>query len=59
MKQHDILLNTKQGLEWVCELFCDDLQDAIRNAIQAVGGGKYVGHRSYQVQNGAWVEVAA
>jgi uncharacterized membrane protein len=59
MKQHDILVNTKAGLEWVCGIFTDTVEDAIKCAIQqSKRGAKYVGHKSYSVINGAWVECA-
>jgi hypothetical protein len=57
MKMHDILLNTKRGLEWICEIYADDINEAIAAAIQLEGKAEYVGHKSYRIESGAWVEV--
>lgn len=57
MNQFDILVSVKGNLEWVCEIFADDLNSAITNAIQEVGKAEYVGHKQFSVIGGQWVEV--
>ena len=58
MTQHDILINTKSGLEWVTGLFNDDLNDAITLAVTEFGPATYVGHKTFSMVDGEWVEVA-
>jgi hypothetical protein len=57
MNQHDILLNIKGELVWVTEIFADELSRAITDAIQIMGKGEYVGHKSFSIVDGAWIEV--
>lgn len=57
MKMHDVLLSVGGNLEWITEIYREDLSDAITDAIRLVGRAEYVGHKSYQVENGRWVEV--
>ncbi len=58
MKQFDVLIKTKNGLEWVTEIFQDSADKAIHSAIDLLGKGKYIEHKEFNVVNGAWVEVA-
>mgnify|MGYP003637556022 CR=1 FL=1 len=55
MKQHDILLEKKGNLEWVCGLFNNDLNDAIACAVREMAPARYVGHKSFKVVCGEWV----
>ena len=59
MKQHDILVSINGVLEWVCGVFQDDLSRAIADAIECIGKAEYVGHKSYALVNGQWVETAS
>lgn len=57
MKQHDILVNTKRGLEWVCGIFTNTVDEAIICALgESPKGTKYVGHKTYVIVNMTWVE---
>ena len=56
MKQFDIQLSVNGNLEWITEIYQDDINSAIQSAIQLVGKAQYVGHHEYIVQNGAWLE---
>lgn len=58
-KQFDILLSIKGNLEWITELYCDTVNEAITAAVELVGKAEYVGHKEFEILNGAWVEVAA
>jgi hypothetical protein len=57
MKQFDVLLNISGNLEWVCEMYVDTVERAISDAIDIMGGGKYVGHNGFEIVDGAWVEI--
>lgn len=56
MKQHDILLEKNGNLEWVCGLFDDDLNAAIACAVLEMAPATYVGHKSFKVVGGEWVD---
>jgi hypothetical protein len=56
MNMFDILVSIKGKLEWVTEVYADDLNRAITDAIQLVGKAEYVGHKHYSVVGGQWVE---
>lgn len=57
MKMYDILVSVNGSLEWVTDIYRDDLNDAITDAIQLIGKAEYIGHKAYKLQNGAWAEV--
>jgi len=57
MKQHDILVSVKGNIEWVCGIFTETVEEAVKCALDvSKRGAKYVGHKSYAVVDGAWVE---
>lgn len=56
MDLYDILVSIKGELEWVTDIYADDLNRAITDAIQLVGKAEYVGHKHFSVVNGQWVE---
>jgi hypothetical protein len=57
MKQYDVLLKVAGNLEWVTEVYVDTLERAISDAIDIMGGGKYVGHKGFEIINSEWVEI--
>ena len=57
MTKFDIQLSINGQLEWITDIYQDDVNDAIQDAIQLVGEAQYIGHHQFKVQNGEWVEV--
>ena len=56
MKMFDVLLNVNDSLEWVTSIYCDDLNEAITNAILLYGKGNYIGHNEFNIINNEWVK---
>ena len=56
VKQFDILVSVKGELEWICEIYCDDLNEAIAAAIEMAGPAEYVGHNAFALINNKWEE---
>jgi hypothetical protein len=38
-------------------MYADTVERAISDAIDVMGGGKYVGHNGFEIVGGAWVEI--
>lgn len=58
MKQYDILLAIKGELVWVCEIFADEINEAITAAIEVMAcPAEYTGHKVWELQDSEWKEV--
>lgn len=56
-KQYDILISVNGNLEWVWEIYRDNLEEAKADALHLVKGAKYVGFNEFHIIGGAWVKV--
>ena len=56
-KQYDILLSVNGNLEWVWEIYRDNLEEAKADALHLVKGSKYVGFNEFRIIDGKWVKV--
>lgn len=61
MKQFDILLaNSDNELVWVCEIYADDVNDAITDAIESMEAPhSYVGHNGLEYTDGEWRKIVS